>query len=412
MSHDLAELLGTYRYAWLAALLIALGGSVVGVYVVLRRVAFAGIATAQVAAAGVAGALLLDLPPLPLAVATAFAFVSLFALSREPVRVSRDGLVGAAFAVASALATLFVARSGAELHQVEHVLYGTLLFTTQEQVVVLGAGTGLVLVLHAAFAREFLAVSCDPDSAAAFGFRTRIVNLLLFGTLGIVVALSIGTAGSLLGFAFLILPALTGLLLARRVAAVFAVAILAGVLTAILGILASLVFDLPTGPAVVVTGGVLLASAGAARLHPGLGAGGLVAAALLAVLAVTRIGADVPAGAGATPPYHVDLELATDAGPVRRGEPLAVDWVAHVRGPLPRDLHLMVDAGGAVAIMPLSGATPQRAGRIVLATDDLAPGTHTLSASLWIGDPFQDAAPKLLPPDVCRAASATVEVRP
>lgn len=415
MSVSWEELLSTYRYAYLSALLIALGCSVVGVYVILRRISFVGIATAQISAAGVALAFLFHLPPVPAAIVAALIGVTLFARGKEPVQVSRDGLVGLTFAVASALSILFVARSGAELDQVEHIIYGSLLFTTRDQAVLLGCGMAAVLLVHVLFSREFLMVSCDAETSRTLGVRTRLFNLLLFLSLGVVIALSIGAAGSLLAFSFLILPPMTGMMVSRTLGGVFGVSILSGLITALSGVCGSILFDLPTGPTIVVAGAMLFLAAWAYRIRPLLGAVMLVALTLLTIwgyqekVRQTRdlIDGERPAG------LHVDLELVAHDRVVSRGEPLELDYVVRIQGAAPADLHLLVDGHGLVAVHRLVVATTRGAGRLELATDALEPGSYELSGSLWTGDPLDPVAEtELLPPEVCPLAHVTFEVEP
>ncbi len=409
------DLLSTYRYAYLAAVLIALGCSIVGVYVVLRRVSFVGIATAQIAGAGVALAFFLHLAPLPAAVLSALAGVLLFSRGRSPVRVPRDGIVAVAFAVASAVSVLLVSRSGAELDQVEHIIYGSLLFTTSHQVVVLACGMAAIVVIHVLFAREFLMVSFDVETARTLGVRTGLFNVLLFLSFGVVIALSIGTAGSLLAFAFLILPPMTGLLLVDRLGRVFAASIATAIATAVAGVLFSILFDFPTGPAIVVTAAGFLLSALSYRVHPALGAATLVGLIAWTVVSA-RDDAPRPAGsesAASVESFHVDLELVAHETEVRRGAVLAVDYVIRIRGAAPANLYLVIDAGDALGVEKLPLVSKRAAGRVEIATGELAPARYTLSASLWTGDPLEpDEGTELLPPDVCSAKEVVIEVRP
>ncbi len=406
------DLFATYGHAYLAALVIALGCSIAGVYVVLRKVAFVGIATAQVAAAGVALAFLLDFAPLPAAVFSALAGVSLFGLGRDPVRVPRDGIVGVAFALASALAVLFVSRSAAELDQVEHIIYGSLLFTSGGQVLVLALGVAAVLLVHALFHREFLMVSVDREAARTLGVRTALFDLLLFLSLGAVIALSIGAAGSLLAFAFLILPPMTGLLLGGRLAQVFAVSAACGLTAAVAGVLVSVLFDFPTGPAVVVTCAALFGCALAARNSLLLGA--TLLAALIAATALCALETARPAPErSASSELRIELELAVHDRTVRRGEAVAVDYIVRIRGEAPAGLHLALDAGSAVAVARLARASTRSNGRIALDSSGLPPGAYSVSASFWTGDPLApDENTELLGPEQVRVSPAAIEVLP
>lgn len=409
-----ADLFDAYRHAYVAAALLAVGCAVVGVHVVLRRVAFVGIATAQVAAAGTALAFLVHVPPLVGAVVATSFGLGLFATGRVSPRLTRDGLVGAAFALASALAVLFVSRSGAELDQVEHIVYGTLLFTTGDQVARLAVGVAGVLSLHAAFGREFFMVSFDSESARTLGVRTRLFEMLFYLSFGVIIALAIGTAGSLLAFAFLILPPLCALLLCDRLVTVVLMSASTALLMALLGVMNSVVFDAPTGPAVVVTAAAVLPCAAAARWSRW--AGTLLLAALLGVTAwgaLDRFSPTEEVTDSAVAEVHLDLELAVHGPSVRRGEPLEIDYVVRATGPVPPNLHLLVEWGGEMQVAPLPGLRSGRSGRVTFDTTAVAPGSYPVSGSFWTGPPLDpDDETELLPPGACTAHELSAELLP
>ena len=63
--------------------------------------------------------------------------------------------------------------------------------------------------------------------------------------------------GVMLVFNFLVLPAVTGLLIAQSMRGIFTVAVTAGLLAAVIGFSLSVPFDLPSGPAIIAASGVL-----------------------------------------------------------------------------------------------------------------------------------------------------------
>lgn len=85
-------------------------------------------------------------------------------------------------------------------------------------------------------------------------------TLLLYLTIGLSIAFAMQFAGLMLVFDFLVLPAVTGLLLARRMSGVFAWAI-ASRLAAVVGFSLSIPFDLPTGPTIVAVSGLFVIAA-------------------------------------------------------------------------------------------------------------------------------------------------------
>lgn len=414
--HSFGALFLTYRDAWLAACLVAIGCSLVAVYVVLRRVAFLGMAISQIAAAGVAIAFVVNGPPLLLAAIATAIGVFVFSFGREPVRVSREALVGVAFAVASAAGVLFVFRSSQELDHIEHIVYGSLLYVTIDQVWWLAAGTGAVVLLHSLFHREFTLVAMDPDTARTLGVRTRLFQSLLAATIGIMITLSIGAAGSLLTFSLLVFPALTALLLADRMAHVLLCSLASGLAATAGGLTIAILFDLPPGPTIVVAAATLLGSAALERVRRWLG----LAALLLLVLAIAIVNTNqlthdhlvipAPAASSESTTLRVEVEVTTPSRVVTAGERVRVEFHGHVHGEPRGELHVLLELGATMATARL----PLDASHVVLDLDTLGlvSGHYPILVSLWTGPPLDpNDATRLLDSNECTVTAPIVEIR-
>jgi len=263
------DVLLLFKHAFLGALLIALGCSVTGVFVVYRRIVFVSAALAQLSSAGVALALFLSGSAvgggllgneLLMSLLLTLAGVLFFGLEGGRHRVPGDARLGIAYVLAGAAAVLLVAgAAGGDAHAL--LLRGNVLGIRPAETWVLFAVVAGLLLVHLLFHKEFVFVSFDAEMAATLGYRVRSWTLLLYLTLGAVIAVSIESAGVLLVFSSLILPAVTGVLLGRGVAAVILWSAGSGVLAAALGFVLSIRYDLPTGPAIVATSGGFLALA-------------------------------------------------------------------------------------------------------------------------------------------------------
>ena len=265
----MAETLSTillFRDALYGALLIALACSVLGVYVVLRRIVFVGAALAQLSSAGIAlGTFLYGLGvggelthhPVAMALIVTIAGAMFFGVGGGGRGgVPPDAVIGVTYAVAAAAGILLVAKSRVgEAHDL--FLQGNILGITATDTLVLLAVAVPVLLVHVVFYKEFLFVSFDRETARTLGYNVRFWNLLLYLTLGVVIAYAMQFAGVMLVFNFLVLPAVTGLLLAQSMAGIFGVAIGSALLAALFGFSLSVPFDLPSGPAIIAVSGIL-----------------------------------------------------------------------------------------------------------------------------------------------------------
>jgi ABC-type Mn2+/Zn2+ transport system permease subunit len=236
--------------ALIASLLVGAVCAYLGVYVVLRRIVFVGAALAQVSSAGVGLAMLLNRSPLLVSLLFTLGGVAAFSVKSRDRRITQESIIGIGYAVASALAVLFVAKSAqGEAHMLD-VLSGNILTVTPCEVWWM-AGIGLAAVmLHVLLSKQFLFSMFDSETAQASGIRAGWWDLFFFLVLGIIISLAIRLAGTLLVFAFLVVPAVTGLLLSQRLGRVCTIAVSVSVLASILGLYMSVRMDLPSGPSI------------------------------------------------------------------------------------------------------------------------------------------------------------------
>jgi zinc transport system permease protein len=259
------EMLLFYRESLLGALVLALGCSVLGVYVVLRRIVFVGAALAQLSSAGVGLAVFVAstglglgwlTDELTISLAVTMAGVAFFGYQAGRQRIPADAGLGVAFVVAGGASVLLVARSAtADIYDL--FFGGDILLISIEEIRLLILVVVGVLVVHTLFFKQFLFVSYDPEMAATLGYRVVGWDLLLYMTFGIVITLAMQSVGVLLVFSYLVLPGVSGLLLGRRLRSVFAWSVATSALGTMLGFVASVAFDLPSGASIIVMMGVL-----------------------------------------------------------------------------------------------------------------------------------------------------------
>jgi zinc transport system permease protein len=278
-----------FQYALIAGMLAASMCSMVGVYVLLKRIVFVGIALAQISSAGVALALLLQIHPLMLALSATCAGVIFFSQIPSQRRIPLEGVIGASYILAATLGVIFIAKNPVGEARALHLLFGNILSVQTGEIIALAVVLALLVCVHFLFYKEFLFVSFDVETARAQGINARWWNLLLYLTLGLAIAFATRAMGVLLAFAFLIVPAMTARLLAHRMRSLFVLAVLFGLLSVPVGLYFAFRFDLPTGSAVAATSVafLLLTLAGRGVLYMAWHAKGVAAGVLLVFLLFT-----------------------------------------------------------------------------------------------------------------------------
>src|SRR5213080_2593639 len=236
----------------LAAMLVGAMCSVIGVFVVLRGLAFVGAGTAHAAFAGVALAYLVGLPPLPLAIAFGLATVWLTGVMEEKGRMKLDVSIGILYTATMALAILFIGLMKGYNAEVYGYLFGSVLSVTPEELGIILALSLLVLGAILAFSKELYFIAFDQEMAEASGVPARRIFYLLLTLVALTVVVSLKTVGAILVFALLLIPAATAYQLTHSLSHMTAYSVAIGVLVSIAGVLLSFQFDLPTGPAIVL----------------------------------------------------------------------------------------------------------------------------------------------------------------
>lgn len=262
---DLLEFLRLGRDGLFAGVLVAGVCGYIGVYVVLKRIVFVGASLAQISSAGVAlsfmsAAALPWLGRHPLAVSLVITLLGTLLYSQQTLsrKVPQESIIGIGYLVASALTLILIVQSPKGLDEVKELLDGHLITVDIDHLRLLLGSSIAAAAIHGAFYKQFLFVSFDREMAATQGFNVRAWEIWFYVILGAIISISIQCAGLLAVFAYLVIPPVTGLLVARRMRTAFVVSVGCAVLATILGFLWSLKADLPTSPPTIAVATLLL----------------------------------------------------------------------------------------------------------------------------------------------------------
>jgi ABC-type Mn2+/Zn2+ transport system permease subunit len=243
--------------ALLASLAVATLCSVMSFFVVLRRMAFLGAGIAHIAFAGVALALVLELPPILGAGVVALLAAAWIARVRRDHQLSEDTAIGIAFAAAMGFGVICASMGGARNADLLTYLFGNVLTVTGSDLIALGLLGSLVLAIIGYLFRDLLFVSFDEDMARIVRLPTDALNLLLLLLVAATVVLAIRTVGLLLVSAFLVIPGAVAQRTTRRLKPFFAVSCGVGIFSAVAGLALSFALDLPSGATMVLVASAL-----------------------------------------------------------------------------------------------------------------------------------------------------------
>ena len=264
--HDIVTLFAGSFYG---SLIVGVVCPLLGVFFLLRRMAFLGIAVPQFAAAGVAFGFLV----LPfwnrltgseavghaahegsfgfyLAFALIFSFGALLVLVWLGRRGegSPEGRIAAGYAAAGAVTILFLSASAFGGVHIDNLLKGEILAISEGELLVIVLLFGLALLLFLLFQRDFLLVAWDREAAVSMGKNPLLWDLLLYLLVGAAISVGVLTVGPLVVFGLMVIPPMAARPLAFNMPSFYILAALIGLLTSLFGFLAAYLLDWPLGP--------------------------------------------------------------------------------------------------------------------------------------------------------------------
>ena len=257
---------------FVACMLLVAIHSYLGLHVLAREVIFVDLSLAQMAALGTVVALLVGVTPDS---KTAYFFAlgftafgaALFSITRTAghSRVPQEALIGIVYVVASAAAILVADKAPHGADAIHDILVGSLIWVTWATNLKLAIAYAVLGAFHVLFRKRFLTISFQPGEAERAGWRIRWWDFWFYLSFGVVITFSVPVGGVLMVFTFLVVPAAIAFLFTRNLRRLAIISWGSGALASALGLWASYRFDLPTGPLIVCTYGLLLAIAGLVR---------------------------------------------------------------------------------------------------------------------------------------------------
>ena len=236
--------------ATLAGIGTACAAAPLGSFVVWRRMAYFGDATAHAAILGVALALALEISVFTGAVAVALSMALTVTLLTGR-GYAMDTLLGVLAHSALAFGLVAVSfLSGIRIDLMAY-LFGDILAVSRGDLLVIWGGASVVVGLICWRWSALLTSTLSEELAFASGMDPRKEQLVLTLALAITVAVAIKVVGALLIAAMLIIPAAAARPLSRTPESMAVTAALIGSLSVLFGLRAAYVLDTPAGPSIV-----------------------------------------------------------------------------------------------------------------------------------------------------------------
>ena len=236
----------------LAGIGVAAIAGPLGSFIVWKRMAFFGDAISHSALLGIVIGFAVGINHILGIAAVAIIFSYIVSSLQKQRSYSSDTLIG--IMAHGTLAIGIVIISFIENIQVDLMsfLFGDILATTTKDIILIYSGSAISLIVLCIMWRKLLLSTINEDMAKVEGVNTDKIRFGFMLLISLLVALSIKIVGILLVTSLLIIPAAAARNFSRTPERMAFLASIIGGLSVISGLLASLQWDTPSGPSIVV----------------------------------------------------------------------------------------------------------------------------------------------------------------
>jgi ABC-type Mn2+/Zn2+ transport system permease subunit len=228
--------------------------ALMGIFVVLRRMAFMSDGIAHASLSGVAAGLLLGTNPLYTAIFFAAVFATIIALLERRTKLSSDAIIGLIFTSGMALGIVLLSFDSGYRPELTSYLFGNILSLQWSELVlmvILGAFmSGIILARY----RQLALFILNQETAYVHGVRIERYRLLLYIGVSVAVVLGMKLLGIILVSALLIIPVTTAKIVAKSFRSLMLLSVLAANLAVVVGLLVAAELDLPPGATIILCG--------------------------------------------------------------------------------------------------------------------------------------------------------------
>jgi zinc transport system permease protein len=244
--------------AFLAGIITALLASVIGVFVVLRRMSMVGDSLSHAALAGVAGGMLFGFYPFYGALIFSALAAILIEIIREAFKEYSEVALAVVMSGGMGLAVVLISIGKSFNEDLMSYLFGSLVAVSSQDVNIISIAGLFIIVSMVLLHRELFSITFDEEAAGLSGIPVRAVNIYFTLMTALVVALSVRVVGALLISALMVIPAAVSLQLARSFKSTFVISAIVAVFSVITGLYSSFVFDLAPGGTIVLIASIIL----------------------------------------------------------------------------------------------------------------------------------------------------------
>ncbi len=251
-------------HAFIACVIFGLLLAYLGIHVVGRGIVFVDLALGQISSLGVALAQFLQFGEIWLPIV--FTVVGALLLSFIHIRDRRlklEAIIGIIYVVSSAVTILIISKTPHGEANIQEVLFGALLAVTTEEIRNLAIVFSILAVLHLLLGKLVFDITerMEVGELAHIGWKERGLNFFFYISIGLAIVFAVKVGGVLPVFSYLVVPAVSAVMVARRKWVIITIALFNSVIAGLFGLWFAYTFDFPAGPSIVAIFGIIFTGA-------------------------------------------------------------------------------------------------------------------------------------------------------
>ncbi len=241
-----------FQKALIAALLAGIACGIVGVWIVIMRISFIGVAISHSAFAGALLALFLNKPVIPFSFLFCFLACAILGPISDKGQLHPETSIGIIFSSTLGLAFLFMGLLPESKSQALNLLWGSILTVNLLDIIILVITCFFVIIITVIFFKELQAVIFNRELAKASGISATIFFYLLLLLTGMTVGATLKSVGGLLVFALIVNPAASAYQITYNMKKMYFLSCVFAILSGWIGLFLSAKFNFPAGASIII----------------------------------------------------------------------------------------------------------------------------------------------------------------
>ncbi len=239
--------------ALIMGFIIGIATSLIGVFLVLKRLSLLGDSFAHASFGGIALGFVLNWNPL----LTALGFITLASLGIDKLinklKLYSESAIAIVLSFGMAFALILISLSDQMNQNIFSYLFGSIL-TSNNTDIILGLIILIcIIIFYTLYYKKLIYSAFNNEIAIVRNKNTKIIDKIFIILAGLTIVISIRAVGILLISALLVIPAITGLRLAKSFKQTFIISAIVSVVGIYIGIFFAYYFEIPTGGSIVMS---------------------------------------------------------------------------------------------------------------------------------------------------------------